>query len=435
MSYALLQTYLKNVREAVSRREVDPQGCGDRLGRAFSLRVTRAQKALVRVAADQGNELATACEATLIPAVRSTYGAVGDQVPEFHIVVRLHFEVCALVESGDVTAAFAKQREMFKTFLRIYDRDFNWLVPALQSIIKDFIDLAEMADAHRSKKTGISSHTLLCGDCITLIREAFTKSLRDAKRPPATSRKIAVLHVTVCLIRIYFKLNMLQSCDSILKQVQSQHVLAHRSYSLKSFPKAHAVAFQYYVGRLHLFGGRYDEAEDALDFALANCHKSSAKNLRLILLSLIPAKMVRGVLPAQEMLTRYDMQLYTDLTRSVRTGNIRLFDEVLKKNQITFVRLGIYFAFESVRCIVYRNLFKRLHRICASDSGASRVSIRDLVRVLEIQDDEVKGSEDAECILANLIYKKLVKGYIHHGSQVLVLSKTNPFPSLPKKQM
>ena len=36
---------------------------------------------------------------------------------------------------------------------------------------------------------------------------------------------------------------------------------------------------------------------------------------------------------------------------------------------------------------------------------------------------------DAECTHANLISDGLVKGYISHAHGVLVLSKTDPFPS------
>ena len=36
--------------------------------------------------------------------------------------------------------------------------------------------------------------------------------------------------------------------------------------------------------------------------------------------------------------------------------------------------------------------------------------------------------EDVECVLSNLIYDGMVKGYISHAKSVLVLSKKDPFP-------
>jgi nuclear mRNA export protein PCID2/THP1 len=38
--------------------------------------------------------------------------------------------------------------------------------------------------------------------------------------------------------------------------------------------------------------------------------------------------------------------------------------------------------------------------------------------------------DEVECILANLIYRKYVKGYISHQHRVLVVSKVEPFPEL-----
>jgi PCI domain len=36
--------------------------------------------------------------------------------------------------------------------------------------------------------------------------------------------------------------------------------------------------------------------------------------------------------------------------------------------------------------------------------------------------------DEVECILANLIYRGIIRGYIAHVKRTLVLSKSNPFP-------
>ena len=38
--------------------------------------------------------------------------------------------------------------------------------------------------------------------------------------------------------------------------------------------------------------------------------------------------------------------------------------------------------------------------------------------------------DEVECMVANLIYRGYVKGYISHSKKTLVLSKANPFPDL-----
>jgi hypothetical protein len=37
--------------------------------------------------------------------------------------------------------------------------------------------------------------------------------------------------------------------------------------------------------------------------------------------------------------------------------------------------------------------------------------------------------DEIECILANLIFRGYVRGYLSHTKRMLVLSKSNPFPT------
>jgi len=42
--------------------------------------------------------------------------------------------------------------------------------------------------------------------------------------------------------------------------------------------------------------------------------------------------------------------------------------------------------------------------------------------------------DEVECMLANMIYKGYIRGYISHEKRVLVLSQKDPFPSLESLQ-
>ena len=37
--------------------------------------------------------------------------------------------------------------------------------------------------------------------------------------------------------------------------------------------------------------------------------------------------------------------------------------------------------------------------------------------------------DEIECIIANLVFRGYIRGYISHTRRVLVLSKSNPFPT------
>jgi len=41
-------------------------------------------------------------------------------------------------------------------------------------------------------------------------------------------------------------------------------------------------------------------------------------------------------------------------------------------------------------------------------------------------------AEDIECILANLIYNGMIKGYLSHKHRCMVVSQTGPFPKITK---
>ncbi len=38
--------------------------------------------------------------------------------------------------------------------------------------------------------------------------------------------------------------------------------------------------------------------------------------------------------------------------------------------------------------------------------------------------------DEIECVIANLIYKGYMKGYMSHQKKILVVSKADPFPAI-----
>lgn len=42
--------------------------------------------------------------------------------------------------------------------------------------------------------------------------------------------------------------------------------------------------------------------------------------------------------------------------------------------------------------------------------------------------------DEAECLVANMIYQGFMRGYISHEKQMVVLAQTNAFPRLADRQ-
>mmetsp|Transcript_6793 Transcript_6793/g.9171 ORF Transcript_6793/g.9171 Transcript_6793/m.9171 type:complete len:113 (-) Transcript_6793:44-382(-) len=87
------------------------------------------------------------------------------------------------------------------------------------------------------------------------------------------------------------------------------------------------------------------------------------------------------------------------------------------------IRRGTYLLLEKCKTVCYRNLFKRVSLVTRRAQlplGQVATSFKWLGMSIDL--DEV------ECILANLIYRGYVRGYISHSKRILVLSKKDPFP-------
>ena len=50
-------------------------------------------------------------------------------------------------------------------------------------------------------------------------------------------------------------------------------------------------------------------------------------------------------------------------------------------------------------------------------------------------EDDRLDLDEVECVLANMIYKKLIKGYISHEKRKVVFSQKDTFPGIFQNQL
>lgn len=60
---------------------------------------------------------------------------------------------------------------------------------------------------------------------------------------------------------------------------------------------------------------------------------------------------------------------------------------------------------------------------------ANRISLANFHAALQLSGMDVP-IEEAECLVANMIYRGFMRGYISHEKQMVVLANTNAFPRL-----
>ena len=187
-----------------------------------------------------------------------------------------------------------------------------------------------------------------------------------------------------------------------------------------------------------LLDSKIQKAENDLQEAFDNCPSSAAKNKVQILKYLIPVKIFCGKLPSKKLFQKYELFEYLKIAEGLATCNYKLFNkEVESYNKLWIVR-KLYFFMQDLKLIFNRNLFKKVYQVINEDQEViqNQIEIKNFVKALNWQH---KGNRkfdiiEVECLLANLIYKGFIKGYIVHEDEIrlLILSKREPFPKIPK---
>ena len=168
----------------------------------------------------------------------------------------------------------------------------------------------------------------------------------------------------------------------------------------------------------------------------------STRNIRLILTYLIPTRLITAhVLPTQSMLAPYPglQRLFAPLCACIKKGDLAGFDAALQAGEEEFVKRRVYLTLERGRDICLRNLVRKVYlagEIEAPKEGEasaepvrrSRIPLREFMAALRIGGETELEGDEVECLLANLIYKGMMKGYISRGHGMVVLNKKGAFP-------
>ncbi|PQE29743.1 pci domain-containing protein [Rutstroemia sp. NJR-2017a WRK4] len=377
----------------------------------------------------------------------------------------LHAEPLGMENSKDAwTKVYEAWKEMTNSLIRGYSAcGFEaWTVPCLYVAGKYMRIFAIKADEASGTVVGVvtsfqedinpeSEKNEKLEDAARQLNRIFTLCLSD-RASLDESRKWATYNIINLLFKTYFKLNSIGLSRNILNAIQ-----AYRGDmpSLESFPLSHQVTFKYYVGVIYFLEEHYAEAEKNLTEAWKMCHKDSTKNkespnsveaqpltviCRLILTYLIPCHLLTThTLPTQALLAPYPklQKLFLPLSRCIKKGDLSGFDAALVAGENEFVKRRIYLTLERGRDIALRNLLRKVFIAGgyeeAKDPTAvpvrrTRIPVAEFGAAISIGSKETIESDEVECLLANMIYKSLMKGYIARERGIVVLSKGGAFP-------
>ncbi|ESK89361.1 cop9 signalosome complex subunit 12 [Moniliophthora roreri MCA 2997] len=326
---------------------------------------------------------------------------------------------CSHVARRRSTEAFKEHTQLVSQFYNFFGQNPGWTLPVLFSILRDLRDLAFDADIH-AKYNGLKSDSM--EESARIIMKAFTLCLQDRTSPPEQSRKWGVYYVVGLVLKCYFRIRRISLSKNILRALDANRDIP----DLSVYPKSHQVTFRYYLGMLRFLNEEYAMAEEELTQAFYQCHIEAQANQERILVYLLPLRILKGHLPSDELLQRFPLtrELFTPFVTAIRNGDIAAFDRALENSESKLVELNLLLTVEKAREVCLRGLFRRVW--IASEKN-SRIPISMFHASLRISGIDVEA-EEAECLVANQIYKGFIRGYISHEKQMVVLANTNAFP-------
>ncbi|KAL4949924.1 hypothetical protein BDW69DRAFT_173315 [Aspergillus filifer] len=319
-----------------------------------------------------------------------------------------------------------------------------WTIPCLYVVGTYLRVFASKADAETAAQGSVaySEDDMLTDfgknakteEAARVLNRMFTLCLND-RAPKEESRKWGVYYMTNLLFKTYFKINAVGLSKNLLRALNAQ---SQDLPDKELYPKSHIVTFNYFVGVIFFLDENYAEAEEHLAYAWNHCHKSAIKNRELILTYLIPCHLVNThTLPSKKLLNDFPRleQLFRPLCECIRKGDLNGFDDAMTAGEEEFVRRRIYLPLERGRDIALRNLFRKVFIAGGFEESKdgqppirrTRIPVAEFAAALRIgthADARTRVDfDEVECLLSNLIYKGLMKGYIARERGMIVLSK------------
>ncbi|GJE84857.1 COP9 signalosome complex subunit 12 [Phanerochaete sordida] len=316
--------------------------------------------------------------------------------------------------------AFKEQCSLVSLFFRYFTTDTGWTLPALFSILRDLRDLACDADLQAAQNgQGGTEHM---EESARVISRAFSNCVTDRISPYAESRKWGIYYVVGLILKSYFRIKRISLAKNILRAIDANPDIP----PLSAYPRSHQVTYRYYIGMLGFLNEDFAKSEQELTLAFYNCHTQARRNQERILTYLIPLRVLRGHLPSRELLNRFPVldDLYSPFIEAIRKGDIASYDAALERMENRLIQLNLLLTVEKARELCIRSLFRKAWAV---QGKGTRISISDFHTALTLSGADVPV-EEAECLVANMIFKGLMRGYISHEKQTVVLANTNAFP-------
>lgn len=382
---------------------------------------------------------------------------------KFKAVIQSYLQLMkSIYVANDINRSFHDYLDLMVHLNRVAETQTNWISPTLINCSNELISVYQVRlklyPDTEDENNDIDNPTTNSLELVAnAINRSFKICLTDKNTDMARSKKSSIHFFLATLIKIYFKLNRLELAKSMEKALMGTGLAIPTIVHSPVEYRKHIVTYLYYSALLSLDESDFAFAEMKLLTAMEflSCYKLPNKvtaQAEKILFLLVPLKLhtSRAVLP-DSVWDKFPNLRYVykeQLLDAIFTGNIRKFDECIEKFQALFLKRHVFILILNLKSLCYLRLVKRTATICRELHSQTPhiVAFSGLELAFDfsknnkyesnhyiVSESVEKGQysishEELECILANLIAKKMVKGYLSHANRCIVLLKTDAFP-------
>jgi len=229
------------------------------------------------------------------------------------------------------------------------------------------------------------------------------------------------IYVVNELLSLNLMRNQYKDAEMLLKSIQK---LSDDAACLKGCPLDQLACHYFLVGRVKVVSCQINESREFLLKSFHHIPPTSIANRRLVLAYLIPVQLSFGEIPSEELIMKYNLGMFVDIINSVKWGDINLFENAFTKNQILFIKLGIFDLLMKIRNIIILRILTIVHDHVFDNT----IPITIFQAALSIHREY--SLSEATSIAATLIYEKLINGYIDQSAHEIKLKANDPFPIL-----
>lgn len=330
-------------------------------------------------------------------------------------------------------------------FNAIFEKSTNWIAAVLYHLLralrKVYFRLPLM---ERTKSSRRSECTDVMQKCVRAIKS-------DKSATPETSRMSSMLFVGIQLMRFYSFLDSPALVKLQLQNLVPVDVLGRVGSNLQPaeelrrelavYPAAHRVSLHFFRGMLAAYECDPLVAEESLGLVERilvprSPRKRYEKSVGRVAALLVPVRILQGKLPNIGSSHPQYRKVAADFQRlitAVRRSDVRIFEQFLLEKQDMLMGSGLFLMCQMVRLVLFREMFRKTYLALLriySQAPTTRFRLFPFTASLRYHGMKDATEADTEGILASLIFKGLVKGYIAHDRGVVVFAPKDAFPAL-----